>query len=113
MSLHAERAPGDRETVKVFVRKPAGDDDARVLSFRIPDGLKDYFILEAQELWSRGIALDGNQYIWTVERAEPPLPGYVAPWSGETRGSLSAALAADETAVLRFFHEHGYSVLVC
>lgn len=105
-----ERTTAGTEIVKVFVRKPVGMDDSRVLSFRPPAGMEQYFLIDAQTLMLRGIALDGNQWAWTV--GPDGTGGYRAPWADETRASLTEALATDEMAILRFFVEHGFPCLI-
>lgn len=102
-----------RPTVKIFVRLTstipqyslegeAGPSEARLISFRIPEGLDSLALLD------RGFAIDGNQAAFVVAfntEAQDAIP-FESPFgSGST---LMGALADSQKNLVKFLREHGF-----
>jgi hypothetical protein len=93
----------NRPTVQVFVRLGAGDNEnARTLSFFVPDGISQ------KELLDKDIAIDGNRALIGIGYD----PNDSLFWGSLTGGSssLGAALATEEKALAAFLNKYGYSV---
>jgi len=96
-------APIVREPIQVYVRKL--DDDARSLSFRLPEGLPQADLVEKR------VALDGNQALWTVGPVATSGP---TQWRGRFniryQPNLSDALAEEQAELVAWAKTKGYEV---
>jgi hypothetical protein len=89
--------------VTIYVRMtPDRDENKRVISFKIPEGV------DTSELHEHGLAVDGNQAIATVS---PDGNGsFHGPISNSLASSLSAALLNDQKELVAFLREGGFRV---
>lgn len=119
------RAADDPETVTVYVRKGSTNDE-RWLSFNVPARLDSF------ELLSMGVALDGNQGIFSVSKGAAVdwvskedgtvMPSYAYPTFVEveeafalnpawaTCSTLPDALREAELGLAKFLKSRGFSV---
>ena len=78
-----------KSTIQVYVRK--GEDDERLLSFRLPDDLSSRDVIE------HGFALDGNTAIRSVPR------------TAASGGSFAERLFAAQQDVVHWLEGLGYT----
>jgi len=108
---HFGVAPSDPVIVKIFVRKRA--NDARDLSFRIPDGLDPIDLLDV------GCAIDGNSALlsvyavretrWDDNHAAYDAVAYVGTSLGQQScATLTEALALEQRTLVAFLRDKGY-----
>lgn len=96
------------KTIHVYVRK-GGDNHERWLSFTIPDNIAQL------EVMQKGIAIDGNQALWSVGRGEYDSNekswSYAGPLSDRIHNSLPDALLDEEQHVAEWLKDRGYTVI--
>lgn len=96
-------------SVVVFVRRGPNDDtNARVVSFKIPDGL------DPLDLLDRGFAIDGDMASFTVYPVLVEVNGlptfeYESTLVSQTRFSLTDALADAQKELVSFLSGKGYA----